>query len=107
MSAERQRDQALKLLEPKLSQLSTLFKECYLSSGRGAVMVYASDIINGARPKKPDYRNNEEMLALFDSPSSKAKLGELMGNYNPNTEGIMVLITDDSNATYFITVKLR
>ncbi|MFE8032851.1 hypothetical protein [Thiohalocapsa marina] len=107
MSAERQRDQALKLLKPKLSQLSTLFKECYLSSGRGAVMVYASDIINGAIPKNLDYRNNEEMLALFDSPSSKSKLGKLMGNYNPNTQGIMVLITDEYNATYFITFKLQ
>lgn len=69
-------------------------------------MVYARDIINREGPKKHNYRTNEEMLEVFDSPSSRAKLTEMIENYNQNKEGIMAIITDYANATYFITFKL-
>jgi hypothetical protein len=47
------------------------------------------------------------MLEVFDSPSSKEKLKGMLDNYDHKTEGIMALITDYSNATYFITVRLN
>lgn len=107
MSGENQRDRALAILQSNLSQLSILFKECYLSSGRGAVTVYARDVIDLGMPNKHDYRRYEETLAIFDSPLSQSKLKELIDKYHPLREGIMALITDHSNATYFITVKLK
>jgi len=46
------------------------------------------------------------MLEAFDSPASKADLKRMLDAYDQRTEGIMALITDYSNATYFITVRL-
>jgi endo-1,4-beta-mannosidase len=106
MNAERQRDKALSILNSRLTQLSKLYKECYLSSGRGALIVYASDVIEKGIPKEYDYRTKEEMLEVFDMPSSQATLSEMIGKYSQKKEGIMALITDYSNATYFITFKL-
>ena len=106
MNAESQRDKALSILNSRLAQLSKLYKECYLSSGRGALMVYASDVIEKGIPKEYDYRTKEEMLEVFDMPSSQATLSEMIEKYSQKKEGIMALITDYSNATYFITFKL-
>ena len=105
MNAENQRDQALGILDSKIPEVSKLFKECYLSSGKGGVMVYASDVINSNGPKKHHYRKYEEMLEIFDAPASQAKLKNMVNNYNHKKEGIMAVITDYSNATYFVTVK--
>ena len=49
----------------------------------------------------------EEMLEIFDALASQAKLKNMIINYNQKKEGIMALITDYSNATYFITVKFQ
>jgi hypothetical protein len=106
MTAENQRDQALSMLDARLAKLSQLYRECYLSSGRGAVVVYARNVIKRDGPKKNDYRTKEDILDVFDTPSARAQLSRMIDNYNQRTEGIMVLITDYSNATYFITVKL-
>jgi 5-enolpyruvylshikimate-3-phosphate synthase len=105
VNAESQRDQALEILGSKLPELSKLFKECYLSSGKGAVMIYASEVISRNGPKKHHYRTCEEMLEIFDAPESQEKLKNMINNYNKGKEGIMAIITDYSNATYFITVK--
>ena len=107
MSATTQREQALAILEDKLPQLSKLYKECYLHSGRGALLLYAVDVIERAAPDNYDYRTKEEMLDIFDDLSSRKRLARMIDNYNPRKEGIMVLITDYSNATFFITVKLQ
>jgi hypothetical protein len=107
MNAETQRDQALSILDSKLKKLSKLYKECYLSSGRGAIMVYASDVIEKDGPKEHDYRTKEEILEVFDNPSSQVTLKQMIDNYNQKNEGIMALITDYSNATYYITFKLH
>jgi hypothetical protein len=69
-------------------------------------MVYASDIIERDGPNEHDYRTKEEIVDVFDTPSSRAKLSRMIDNYNQKTEGIMALITDYSNATYFITIRL-
>ena len=107
MSAERQRDQALSVLEKNMTKLSRLYNKCYLSIGRGALLVYASDIINGHIPSKEDYRSKDQVLDAFDVQSSKTQLQSMIEKYNNNKEGIMVLITNHSYATFFITVKLK
>jgi hypothetical protein len=106
-SASSQRDQALLILDSKIRQLSKLYKECYLSIGRGALLVYANDVIKKGLPNEHNYRTKNEILDLFDTPDSKAKLEVLINNYDQQTEGILTLITSHSNATYFVTVKLR
>jgi hypothetical protein len=106
MTAENQRDQALAMLDTRLARLSTLYEESYLSSGRGAIVVYAGNVIEKNRPNRNDYRTKGDILDVFDTPSAIAQLSRMIDSYNPRTEGIMALITDYSNATYFITVKL-
>lgn len=106
MSAINERDQALSILDSNLIKLSKLYKECYLSEGKGALLTYAKDVIDLRIPSKTDYRTKEEMLELFDTPRSQAALVEMIDNYEPNKEGIMALITSYSNATYFVTIKL-
>lgn len=107
MSAISQRDTALSVLDSNLDQLSKLYKECFLAMGRGALLVYASAVIEGQLPNIHDYRNKQEILDVFDSPGSHAELEEMIGKYAPKDEGIMTLITNHSNATYFVTVKLK
>ncbi|NEX22533.1 hypothetical protein G3480_19845 [Thiorhodococcus mannitoliphagus] len=70
-------------------------------------MVYASDVINKYGPKKHDYRTREEILEIFDSPASQEELKAMIDGYIQEREGVMVLITDYSNASYFITFKLE
>ncbi|MDH3346615.1 MAG: hypothetical protein OEM02_00745 [Desulfobulbaceae bacterium] len=107
MTLEQQRDQAIYILNEDLSNLSVLYKECFLSMGRGALLVYAKTIIDGIFPGKIDYRTKKQMLDVFDKPSDHADLKKMIDNYNPKKEGIMTLITDYSNATYYITVNLK
>ena len=70
---------------------------------RGVLLVYASEVIQRGVPSEIDYRTKEEILEVFDAPSSYAKLEQMIDNYDPNTEGIMTLITSYSNATFFVT----
>jgi len=78
-----------------------------LSMGRGALLVYASDVIERGLPNGHDYRTKEEILDVFDAPVSHTQLEEMIDKYDQKNEGIMTLITSYSNATYFITVKLK
>jgi hypothetical protein len=107
MPAENERDQALSILDSNLNNLSKLYKECYLSMGKGALLVYAQDVIDEKIPNRFNYRTKEELLDVFDSPISQTSLFEMVDNYNPKNEGIMSLITSYSNATYFVTVNLK
>ena len=107
MSAEKQRDQAILILDSHLAKLSKLYKESYLSKGKGALLVYATDVINSGAPNKVAYRTKEEMMEVFDTPTSSAKLAKMIDDYDSKTEGIMALVTSYSNSTYFITVKLK
>jgi len=70
-------------------------------------MTYANDVINNGGPTENNYRTKKEMLEVFDSPPSNEKLRRMLDDYDQKTEGIMALITDYSNATYFITVRLN
>ena len=107
MSALNERDQALAILDSKLTKLSKLYRDCYLAAGKGALLVHAKDVIEVRTPSMTDYRIREEMLELFDTPRSQAALTKMIDNYEPQKEGIMSLITSFSNATYFITIKLK
>ncbi|WP_420538310.1 hypothetical protein [Methylotuvimicrobium alcaliphilum] len=107
MSAITQRDQAISLLNKNLRQLIKLYKECYLSRGRGALLVYARNVISNVLPNQDDYRTEEEILEVFTSPDSYAQLKEMITHYDQKNEGILALITDFANATYFITVKFK
>lgn len=71
------------------------------------MLVYATDVIEKGLPNERNFRTKKEMLELFDAPASKTKLETLINNYDQHTEGILTLITSYSNATYFVTVKLR
>ena len=106
MSAINQRNKTLSVLDSNLAQLSKLYKECFLSMGRGALLVYASDVIEKRLPNKHDYRKKEEILDIFDAPTSHNELKKMIDKYDHKNEGIMTLITGHSNATYFVTVKL-
>lgn len=107
MSAITQRDQALSILDSKLTLLSKLYKECYLSMGRGALLVYARNVIEKELPNEHDYRTKEEMLDVFDDPASHDQLEGMINYYDQKNEGILALITSYSNATFFVTVKLK
>jgi len=75
--------------------------------GRGALLVYAQDVIEKRIPSKMNYRTKKEMLDIFDTPSSQSSLSEMIENYEPKNEVIMTLITSFSNATFFVTFKLK
>jgi hypothetical protein len=105
-SAATQRDQALSILDKNRSILSQLFKECYLSEGRGALLVYAENVIESGFPTKHEYRGKEELSEIFDDLESRSQLEKLIDTYNQKSEGILILITSSANATYFVTVKL-
>jgi hypothetical protein len=105
---QRQRDQALRLLDSRIVELSTLYRHCYQVQGRGSLLVYASDIVERRRtPNEMDFRTKKQMLDIFDAPSSRAEITEMIDTYNPETEGIMALITDYNNATFFVTFRLK
>jgi hypothetical protein len=107
MTAQQQRDQALGILEDNLPTLSKLYKQCYLSMGRGALLVYARDVIKRGVPNEHDYRTKEEILEVYDAKQTHAELEKMIDNYDQNSEGIMTLITEFSNATFFVTFKLK
>lgn len=105
-SPEEERDSALSLLEPKMIHISTLFKECYLKYGKGALLTFSNGIINGGTLSESDYQKTVDALDMFDNPNSHDDLSRLINKYNPKTEGIIIVITS-SDATWFVTAKLK
>ena len=106
MTAADERDMILSTLNGNLIALSKTYKECFLEMGKGGLLVYAQDILHGKIPGKHHYRTKQELLDLFDQPASHNQLGDMIDNYDPKKEGILVLITLHANATYFVTCKL-
>ena len=107
MSATAEREKALSMLNANLKALSRVYKECFLSMGKGVLLIYAEDIINGRMLGKGNYRTSAEILEIFDKPDSRTHLASMIENYEPKEEGIMTLITSDSNATFFVTCRLQ
>jgi len=106
MTPMEERDRALAALDPFWPEISMVFRECYLSEGKGALLVYTDPVINGALPTEYDYMTKNDVLEIIDGKDSKASLAALLSKYDPHTEGILVLIASSTNATFFVTVKL-
>ncbi len=106
-TAIQEREKALTILEKQLHHLSTVFRESYLKKGRGALVVPTFLLESNPQISSTNYNNKNESLALFDSAKSRKDIKKLIDNYDPKAEGILVLITQANNATWFITVKLK
>jgi len=106
-TAIQEREKALNILEKQLHHLSTVFKESYLKKGRGALVIPTFLLEGNSQISSTNYNNKNESLALFDTANSREDLRKLIDNYNPKTEGILILITQPNNASWFITVKLK
>ena len=103
-----QRDKAIEILQNRLSHLSNIFRKAYLARGRGSLLLYAEDVIKNQHLSEANYRDRKESLFLYDDENSKNELAQMIDNYDPKTQGIMMLISSDSsNATWFITVILK
>ncbi len=79
-----------------------------MARGRGSLLLYAEDVIKNQNISVENYRDREESLILFDVEKSKIKLAHMIDSYDTKTQGIVMLISSDaSNATWFITVTLK
>ena len=96
----------LKLVDKHLDFLSGIYKECYLKKGRGALILYPFHVENISQLSCIDYNTRDQSLDLFDNKKSRKDLAKLIDNYDPKIQGILLLITK-SNATWFVTVKLK
>jgi len=103
---EIERDRVLRLLEPQLPQLSKLYRDSYLKKGRGALVLHTSMIESNFSIGEIEYNTRKKSLDLFDNVVSRTALRKLIDNYDPTTEGILILITG-STATWFVTAKLN
>ncbi|WAR44510.1 hypothetical protein [Methylomonas rapida] len=63
-------------------------------------------VIANRFPDKTDYKTQGELLSMFDDPASVKELKEMLTDYDPKKEGILLLITDYANATFFVTLKV-
>ena len=107
MTAIEERYKALSVIDPFLLEISTVYRDCYLSEGKGALLVYADSVINGTIPTEYDYTTKNDVLEIIDGIDSKASLAALLSKYDPHTEGILILITSINSAPFFVTVKLK
>ena len=78
----------------------------YVQKGRGALILYPFHVENIPQLNCIDYNTRNQSLDLFDNKKSRNDLAKLIDNYDPNIQGILVLITR-SNATWFVTVKFK
>lgn len=102
----QERENGLRLLDKQLFHISNVFRENYLKKGRGALVVYTFILETNHQLSSIDYNTKDESIDLFDNEKSRKDLKKLIDNYDPKTEGILILITK-SNATWFVTVKLK
>ena len=101
-----ERERALALLESQMNEISMLFKVCHLKKGRGALVLYSHQVKEDHKVNEINYNSQEDAIDLFDDHKSKNDLKDMVTNYDPKKEGILILITD-SMATWFITCKLK
>jgi hypothetical protein len=106
MTPTEERDKALAALDPFWPEISLVFRECYLSAGTGALLVYTDPAIEGTIPAEDDYLSRNDVLEIIDGKEPKTALAALLSNYDPGTEGILVLITSATNTPFFTTIKL-
>ena len=102
----QERENTLKIIDKHLNFLSRIYRECYLQKGRGAIVLYPFRVGNVSQLSCVDYNTKDESLDLFDNRNSRKDIAELIENYDPKNQGILILITK-TNATWFVTVKLK
>ncbi len=107
MTPIEERDKALSVIDPFMLEISLVYRECYLSEGKGALLVYADSVINGNIPAEGDYTSKNDVLEIIDGSDAKAGLAALLSTYDPHTEGILVLVPSINNVPFFVTVKLK
>jgi hypothetical protein len=107
MTPIEERDKALSVIGPFLLEISMVYRECYLSEGKGALLVYADSVINGNIPTEGDYTTKNDVLEIIDGIDAKASLAALLSKYDPHTEGILVLVPSINSAPFFVTVNLQ
>jgi hypothetical protein len=56
---------------------------------------------------KSDYRIKEEIVDLFEDEKSRSEIAKMVDEYEPKKSGILVLITQQANATFYISVKFN
>jgi len=105
-SSIQERENTLKKLDKHLIFLSKLFRECYLQKGRGAIVLYPFHVDNIIQLSCIDYNAKAQSLDLFDNRKSRKDIEKLIDNYDPNHQGILLLITK-SNTTCFVTIQLK
>ena len=105
-SSIKERENTLKKLDKYLNVLSKVYRECYLQKGRGAIVLYTFQVENIPQLSCIDYDNKDQSLDLFDNKKSRKDLSKLIDSYNPNHQGILILITK-TNATWFVTIELK
>ena len=89
-----------------MNEISMLFKTCYVKNGRGALVLYTHDVIEKRIMNEINYNSKEDAIDLFDDENSRSQLEAMVAHYDPQKEGILVLIAE-STATWFITCKLK
>jgi hypothetical protein len=102
----QERENTLIELEKQIHDISNVFRKSYLQKGRGALVAYTYLLEIDHKLSPIDYNTKVQSIDLFDNKKSRQKLSMLIDNYDPRTEGIMMVISK-SNATWFVTVKLR
>ena len=66
MTPIEERDKALSVIDPFMLEISLVYRECYLSEGKGALLVYADSVINGNIPAEGDYTTKNDVLEIID-----------------------------------------
>ena len=65
MTPIEERDKALSVIDPFMLEISLVYRECYLSEGKGALLVYADSVINGNIPAESDYTTKNDVLEII------------------------------------------
>ena len=104
-ASEEERKNAFIQLEKLSDHLIDLFMKSFKEKNRGALIIRTFSLdIEGHKFSPIDYNNRNDSLDMFDTEGGRNKLSELIDNYNPEAEGIIILITK-SRATWFATFK--
>ena len=106
-ASEEERKTVFIQLQKRTDHLIDVFKQSFKEKNRGVIIVRTFSLdIEGHKFSSLDYNNRNDSLAMFDTEEGKKKLSELIDNYNPEAEGIIMLITK-SRATWFATFKFN
>lgn len=104
---QKQINDTISLIKKDISAVTKTARQAYQEEGRGAFLIYTENILTGGHVIDLDYRTKQYALDLFDNPTSKKELSEMISKYDTQKEAIFMLITDISYATCFIKLELK